>query len=51
MGKKSGRDGEVVKLSLCTPKGEGSIPEVEIRNIIIQDFIIQTTKNLESEIS
>ena len=27
--------------------GEGSISEVEIRNIIIQDFIIQTTKNLE----
>ena len=42
---KSGRDCQVVKLSLCTPKGEGSIPEVEIRIIIIQDFIIQTTKN------
>src|SRR6185437_4704773 len=35
-------------LSLCTSKSEGSIPEVEIRNIIIQDFIIQTTKNRDS---
>src|SRR5438128_730994 len=42
---------KVVKLSICTPKDKGSILEVEIRNIIIQDFIIQTTKNLDYDIS
>ena len=47
-GKKSCEErSKVVKLFICTPKGKGSILEVEIRNIIIQDFIIQTTKNLK----